>query len=140
MTHPRTLIRAALKSLLDDGSIVPSGRVYTDRSIGIEDDALPAINITQGDENSARFEHSGEQLRRHPQILVEGILKSSDWDDVDDDLDALAKKIEDKVKTDTRLNGTCEDIYLSRTQPTHEADAAYPVGRILLTFTVEYFD
>lgn len=143
MTHQRTTIRNALVTLLDTGSIVASGKVFSNRPGTIWEESLPEIYIFNQPEDSSRHEFGDQSndLMRDFQVAVTVIATNADGESLDDTLDGLAESIEDALKADDTWNGTVTDAFLSRTETEINEDSGgkKPMGAARLTYTCRYF-
>lgn len=140
MTHRRTTIRNAIKTLLDDTTIVAAGKVFTTRSTSFEADSLPVLNILQGPESASRPELAGEHLMRTSIVDVEIVAKGSATE-IDVTLDELAEEVEAKMKTDSSLGEEVLDCVLQKTSaPEFNTESQTPFGRVTLSYAVQYQD
>lgn len=98
MTHPRKLTRDDVKERLK--GIAYKGQELTrvvNRTQDLEPGELPAAAVVTPEETSKRATKGGELDRRFS-VLIVIIIDAEKSDDVDDDLDAWAELVEDKLK------------------------------------------
>lgn len=138
MTHARQTIRTAVTALLDDGSIVASGSVHSNRTKKIWAENLPEINIYMNTEISERQNISDKRLIREMEIIVEATQKVTDDDSIDDTLDGLAESIEAKLSADETWSDSVIDAILSATEMAVDGSGEYPTGSIRLTYIARY--
>lgn len=140
MTHPRKTIRDAVVGLLNTGTIVASGRVYSNRSRPIWEESLPEINVYSRSEESTVDEMgSPPTLLRTLELLIEVTAVDTDDETLDDTLDALAKKIEDALKVDPTWGvGAVGNSTLTGTEFSSSSEGEQPIGSATLIYSVNY--
>lgn len=147
MSHPRTEIRAAVKAALV-GQTVAGARVFTNRPNPLSQDPtaltgadrdLPAILIYTRSEASEIFDESPRRYRNRAEVVVEAVLEVGPTTQIDDDLDALALRIENLVLVDDTLGGKASDVELVSTSMTIADGGAKLLGAVIMTFEVEHF-
>ncbi len=138
MTHKRKTIRDAVVTLLDTGTIVASGRVYSNRAISVKPGDFPVINVSTLSETSQPIDFSTKQLQRVLTLQVEAVAKDTAEATIDDTLDTLAEGIESALRADSAWNGTVFDATLVATSQALDTDGEYPLGRVLMTYTARY--
>lgn len=141
--HLRKRIREKVKALIDDGSSLLSGNVYVSRPHNIADESLPACFVYTLSEESERGSIGGSSRRRLDrtlQVAVEIIAKETDQ--LDNDVDALAKEVESRMATDVSLGGLAHDCWLARTEITFAGNngegGQTQFASCRLTYTVHY--
>lgn len=140
MAHKRKTIRDAVVTLLDTGTIVASGKVYSNRALSVAAGDLPVLNVYTESETSEIFEVSQKTLQRELTLVVEATAAQVSDATLDDTLDDLADEIETALKADQSWAGLVMDSFLSGTElAIEQGDNALALGRIRLSYTVRYF-
>lgn len=138
MTHQRKTIRDAIVAALDDGSIVASGKVYSNRALSNWESSLPIINVINESETSEPEVVTNTTLFRNLTISITAYAKNAADESLDDSLDALAELIESKMTDDPTIGDTVLDSNLSETQMGSNAEGGIPLGAIQLIYSAMY--
>jgi hypothetical protein len=138
MTHQRKTIRDAIVSMLDDGSIVASGKVFSNRSLKVWKQELPVLNVFTSSETAEPYELCNGQLDRTLIVVIEATASDVDDESIDDVLDALAEEIENKLDADPTLSGSVVDSILTQTEISSSSEGDRPTGSITLTYNARY--
>lgn len=138
MAHARQQIRVALAALLT-GLTTTQNRVFTSRNIVLQDNEMPAIEITTNDENVQMIDiHSGILER---DLSIDVIAKVQAIDNVDDLLDDIIAEIETRINAtpiNRTLNGLCQGLELSSIEIGIDESLATPVGQAVLRYQAQY--
>jgi hypothetical protein len=138
VTHQRKTIRDAVVTLLDTGTIVASGKVFSNRAVNVKDSDLPVLNVYTQQETSSVLEFCSTKLDRSLSLVVEAVAKVTTQESLDDTLDALCEEIEAALSASSSWNGTVFESFLSGTSIEIERDGETYIGRALLTYDVRY--
>ena len=138
--HPRSDIRAALKSILVDASTDAGARVYSGRVDPGFKPQLPAILIYSGHEVVQREDISKPGLRlRSVQVVIKAVQIVIATEGFQDQLDSFAKQIEDAIDANPLLNDTCETVWFDETEPTLLAGEGEDLlGIVNLIYSIQY--
>lgn len=139
MTHQRKNIRDAIVQVLTTAGVVPSGRVFSNRLLVVNEELLPVVNVYMVEESSRPTEIGDGPMRRTLTVQLQGVVKSSDEASVDDALDDLAEKIETALAAAPTLSDTVEISLLTGTSMEGDATGDVAVGRLALTYKADYF-
>lgn len=140
MTHQRKNIRDAVVQLLTAAGVAPAGRVFSNRLTQVAAEDLPVVNVYVTEETSRQAHTaSPDASRRTLKVSVVGVVAASDETSVDDDLDALAEKIEAALGASPTFAGTVDLATLTATTLEGDASGEVAVGRVSLDYTAEYF-
>lgn len=114
MTHPRTLIRIAMRDLLVNKTDA-GDRVFKSRVVAWRERDLPAIAIYTPEETIAEgsYQTAPRELERTVTVVTEIAFKAVA--DVDDAADEIAWLVEKAVHKDETLGGLVSDCRLMNT-------------------------
>lgn len=136
MSHVRKQIRDYFASQLS-GETAAGTRVFASRIYPIATDKLPAVLVYASTEESEETAFSKSRVQdRTVGVVVEGYVKAKTT--FDDDLDNLARQVEETILDDPSLGGLAKDTTLATTEAEYSGDGETPVGTIRLTFQVNY--
>lgn len=138
MTHRRKSIRDAVVTMLTNAAIVGSGKVVSNRRYRDEESDLPLINVVSATEESKPLDLTGSQYRRTLAIVVDVLAKVVDEEAIDDTLDALAESIESAFAADPTLGGYAATTLLASTNFIEDESDDIALGRMSLSFQVQY--
>lgn len=140
MTHQRKTIRDAIVQILTTAGVAPAGKVFSNRLKSVDVADLPVVNVYITEE-TARQAHtaSPDASRRVLQVSIVGAVAATDEASVDDDLDALAEKIEDALGASPTFGDTVNLATLTGTALEADASGETAIGRISLNYTADYF-
>jgi len=140
MPHPRQLIRDAAKTALVN-TTAAADRVFTTRLTPFRAPVLPAIGIwtLEEDVDPESAKTAPRELKRHPRLAIEAVLRNASDGDIDDQLDDLALEIEKAIAADDTLGHTASDCWLMKTEFEfgNQGDMEIAVARLI--FYVTYF-
>ena len=142
MTHPRTQIRDAAKTLLA-GNTTAGVRVYDSRTAPMWNGPqglaaiMPFILVYTRDERSEIFNEAPREYKRTVRLAIE---IGACGDDADDQIDAIARQVEKLLLESETLAGTAADIRISDTQMEFDGQSQQQFGAALVTFEVDYLD
>lgn len=129
--HPRTRIRTAIATAL--GAIAP---VTANRDDPLQPDALPCIGLFTPDEATQEITMGSRRQLRRLDLYVDGYVRAGA--DLDDQLDALALRIEQAIAAGGKFGGTVDRIELVRTVTDRLTSGELKAGVTRLQFTVTY--
>lgn len=136
--HLRRQIRegvaTAITGLTTTGAHVSQSRVYP-----LADADLPALCVYSERESSEPTTiHSPRVMDRKVEVIVEGVVKAvTDFDDM---LDQIAKEVEIALAYPVAaLAGIAKLVTLTATEIGYAGTAERPVGRVRMTYEIEYF-
>lgn len=136
--HPRQEIRETVVQLLKDANTTAGQRVYENRMEPLRKQDLPAIIVyTMRERIDPAWDTAPRELKRTTTIAIEAALLATD--DVDDELDAMARDIEGAMHVDDTLNGCAADSLLTETEVEIFVAGKEPIGAIRLTYDVTYY-
>lgn len=138
MTHRRKTIRDAVVALLDTGTIVASGKVYSNRTLRVAAADAPYVNVYTQSETSQPLNITGKTLARVLTISIEAVAKDFSDATLDDTLDTLAEGIETALRADEAWAGSVFDSTLIGTEIETSDEGDTPLGRIRLTYSARY--
>ena len=129
--HKRQKIREAVAERLR-----PLHPVYLNRLDPLQRGELPCLAVYSRNEPVETVSLARKQ-RRTLELVVDGYLPVSAAP-LDDDLDALALRIEQALAADPRLGGLVENVALAATTLDAVSDGAIKAGVVRMTFAVTY--
>lgn len=145
MSHQRTAIRKALvdrlKTKVDD--IYPTDaeeKIYGSRSKPLFDQSLPAILVYTRSENiiEERFSSDGYgTTKRELEIALEAVILGNEQ--IDDDLDNMAKQIEDAFDGWEMPTRKADILKLKSTEIDISIDGGKVYGAARLTYQITYY-
>lgn len=156
MTHPRTQIRNAVVAQLGQNITPPPAqgqqpgaptyrtaagpRVFKGRLMPIEEPDLPAIVVhTREPEEVQERSPSGWDGFERRRCIVSVICIAQSFDDIDEDLDAIAYEVEAALQTWTIPGFESSDAFLLDTRSDDpEFDGALTTGATTLRYQVTY--
>ncbi|CAO3355205.1 hypothetical protein [Azospirillum palustre] len=131
--HPRTRIRAAIAAAL--GAVAP---VTANRDDPLQPDALPCIGLFTPDEAIQEITMGRRQTRRMD-LYVDGYVRAdTSAGGLDDQLDAMALRIEQAIAAGGRFGGVLDRIELVRTVTDRLTSGELKAGVTRLQFVVTY--
>lgn len=125
-------------SLLEASGVVAAGRVYSNRSLSISDDALPVVNVYTLSETSEPIDLSTSTYKRTLTLVIEVVAKSASGESIDDVIDGLLDDVEGTMADDLTLSGTALGAELVATTFENEDLAETNIGRGKLTYSTLY--
>lgn len=139
MTHLRTEIRRAFVDRLTDATDAEE-RVFSGRIMPIEEPQLPAIVIhTRDAEEIQERSASGWNGFERRRCIVSIVCVAQSYDDLDADLDGMAKQVEDALQTWTIPGFESSDAFLLDTRSDDpEFDGSLTTGATTLRYVVTY--
>lgn len=129
--HPRTRIRTAVTAAL--GAIAP---VTANRDDPLQPDALPCIGLFTPDEATQEITMGSRRQMRRMDLYVDGYVRAGA--DLDDQLDAMALRIEQAIAAGGKFAGTVDRIELVRTVTDRLTSGELKAGVTRLQFVVTY--
>ena len=131
MTHARTAIRDSVVAKVS-GLSTTGGRVYPSRTFPLSDENIPGLIVYTDFEGIDETEGKISKLQfRNLQIVVEGYAKLIAG--LDDQLDTIAEEVEEAL-----FDGSIAVFDLISTEHNIAEGAEQPVGKITMTFSVQY--
>ena len=134
MAHQRTTIRNALKAMLT-GTTAAGTSVYANRAFNLDKAKLPTIHIYNDPETISDRTMGNQRLLCKSIIKIDLTVANSS--NVDTVLDDLCKEVEDIIKEDRRLQGTCSASQYTGMEPQFDP-AEKTIGRATLTYEITY--
>ncbi|SMF72265.1 hypothetical protein SAMN02982917_4120 [Azospirillum oryzae] len=129
--HPRTHIRTAIAAAL--GVVAP---VTANRDDPLQPDALPCIGLFTPDEATQEITMGSRRQMRRMDLYVDGYVRAGA--DLDDQLDAMALRIEQAIAAGGKFGGTLDRIELVRTVTDRLTSGELKAGVTRLQFVVTY--
>ena len=129
--HPRTRIRTAIAAAL--GAVAP---VTANRDDPLPADALPCIGLFTPDEATQEITMGSRRQMRRMDLYVDGYVRAGA--DLDDQLDAMALRIEQAIAAGGRFAGAVDRIELVRTVTDRLTSGELKAGVTRLQFAVTY--
>jgi hypothetical protein len=129
--HPRTRIRTAIAAAL--GAVAP---VTANRDDPLQPDALPCIGLFTPDEATQEITMGSRRQMRRMDLYVDGYVRAGA--DLDDQLDAMALRIEQAIAAGGKFGGTLDRIELVRTVTDRLTSGELKAGVTRLQFAVTY--
>lgn len=129
--HPRTRIRAAIAAAL--ASVAP---VTANRDDPLQPDALPCIGLFTPDEATQEITVGSRRQMRRMDLYVDGYVRAGA--DLDDQLDAMALRIEQAIAGGGKFGGAVDRIELVRTVTDRLTSGELKAGVTRLQFVVTY--
>lgn len=139
MSHPRKLIRHAIRDALD-GATAAGARVYATRKLPLRRIELPAVTVWTLEESVAADsrESAPRELERELSVVIEGWVSVA-GDAADDAMDDLAEQIEAAMNADRYLGDTAADSVLDSTAMEVVEDGDRLMGLVALSYSVTYY-
>ena len=137
-SHLRRQIREGVATAIT-GLATTGSRVFQSRVYPLADADLPALCVYCEQESSeVSTIHPHRTLDRKVEVIVEGVAKT--YTDLDDTLDQIAKEVEIALANPvSALSGKATEVTLRASEMGFAGSAEKPVGRIRMTYEVEYF-
>ncbi len=129
--HPRTRIRSAIAAAL--GAVAP---VTANRDDPLPADALPCIGLFTPDEATQEITMGSRRQMRRMDLYVDGYVRAGA--DLDDQLDAMALRIEQAIAAGGKFAGAVDRIELVRTVTDRLTSGELKAGVARLQFAVTY--
>ncbi|KAA0578851.1 hypothetical protein FZ983_16015 [Azospirillum sp. B21] len=129
--HPRTRIRTAIAAAL--GAVAP---VTANRDDPLPADALPCIGLFTPDEATQEITMGSRRQMRRMDLYVDGYVRAGT--DLDDQLDAMALRIEQAIAAGGKFGGALDRIELVRTVTDRLTSGELKAGVTRLQFSVTY--
>lgn len=136
MTSQRAVIRQRVMELLFDKTEALD-RVFPNRARQLWPEELPAILVYTRSENVTEFDHAPRSLKRDLRLAVEVVAKADEQ--LDDQLDEIARQVEDALLGEDTLGGVCSDCLLSDVELALTGEGETLWGTLLMTFQITYF-
>lgn len=134
--HQRGEIRGAVITILA-GNTTAANNVFANRYNQLEQEALPAICIYTGKEQSETF--NNQMLKRTLTLSIEIHASQKEPDEMVEELELIAGECEELILQNEDLSGNCNQITLISTDIAVKTDADKPIGAALMSYNVEYF-
>ena len=135
--HVRQQIREAVVVLVT--SLTTTGaNVFDSRIRPLEQSKLPCLLVyAQNEEVEYLTMTLGTRRQdRRLEIIVEGVAQ--DLTQIEDTLDTIAKEVETAIAGDVTLGGLAKETRLEDTELSIDGQCEKPLGRVQMTFTVDY--
>ncbi len=129
--HPRTRIRTAIAAAL--GAVAP---VTANRDDPLPADALPCIGLFTPDEATQEITMGSRRQMRRMDLYVDVYVRAGA--DLDDQLDAMALRIEQAIAAGGKFGGALDRIELVRTVTDRLTSGELKAGVTRLQFAVTY--
>ncbi|CAO3351974.1 hypothetical protein [Azospirillum melinis] len=129
--HLRTRIRTAIATAL--ASVAP---VTANRDDPLQPDALPCIGLFTPDEATQEITMGSRRQLRRMDLYVDGYVRAGA--DLDDQLDAMALRIEQAIAAGGKFAGAVDRIELVRTVTDRLTSGELKAGVTRLQFAVTY--
>ncbi len=140
-SHVRQQIRKAVAAKVDDITDFGTGaavRVYTDRVHPIT--TLPAAKVLTSEEIDLEDDTMGAagvyRVRRRVTVDIE--IRASAKTAIDDTLDDLCVKVEEKIMSDDTLGGLAIGTRYQKTMIGMDGESEKPRGLAVITYAVDY--
>lgn len=133
MTHVRTQLRNAVKTVLDGA--LPDHKVFEGRRYAINASELPVVDMRYLNENSD-YGTMGNVLDREASLYIR-VTRAASEADIDDLLDADAVAIEEVLSGNT-LGELAKFTALKQTNFTDNAEGDKPLAELVLRFDIGY--
>lgn len=132
--HARTRIRTAIAAAL--ASVAP---VTANRDDPLQPDALPCIGLFTPDEATQELTMGSRRQMRRMDLYVDGYVRAdTNAGGLDDQLDAMALRIEQAIAGGGRFGGALDRIELVRTVTDRLTSGELKAGVTRLQFAVTY--
>lgn len=128
--HARDTIRAAVQDLLK--SIAP---IRSNRTVPLQRGDMPCLAVYARSETATVISLNRRQ-RRELDLIVDGYVRAGDT--LDDDLDAMARRIEQAIASQPKLGGAVRAITLASTQIDTVKEGDTSAGVVRLAFVATY--
>jgi hypothetical protein len=138
MTHPRKLIRHAVAAQLLNKTAA-GDRIYKGRALPYRSVELPALAVYVPSETSVSNGTAPRELDRRPELVIEGAVRVSDPEGIEDAMDDLAEQVEAALHADETFGAKAADAELRNTELDIIADGDQITGVVRLTFEVKYY-
>ncbi|AWU95877.1 hypothetical protein [Azospirillum ramasamyi] len=129
--HPRTRIRTAIAAAL--GAVAP---VTANRDDPLPADALPCIGLFTPDEATQEITMGSRRQLRRMDLYVDGYVRAGA--DLDDQLEAMALRIEQTIAAGGKFAGVLDRIELVRSVTDRLTSGELKAGVTRLQFVVTY--
>lgn len=133
--HQRAVIRQAIVTTLT-GAFPVNTAIFARRATPLWKVPYPVILVYVRQEDSLNLNVGDPTLKRTMHVGIEARQVANE--NLDDVLDALAKIIEDAIKADLTIGGTCINSDLLLTEIDVADDGEKPFGAIRLTYEILY--
>lgn len=139
--HPRKAIRDKAVAML-------AGKVYLDstainvfktRFLPLYPDELPALGVYIVDEPADHQETAPREYFREPQLRIDIVLAKDGVEDPDDEIDYIAKQVEDLLMINNKMDGLIADLFLTGTTITPKVDGDKIYLGATMNFKLEYY-
>lgn len=139
MPNRRTEIRTAFVDFLK-GKIPLIPNVYAAHRRPLEDEELPAIIVSLGEESSSIFNASPRQYERELEVVIEIYLRSKN--NIEEDLELVMRMVEYAINREDRFSlyqSVAEIIYTGATVSPDGREATQESGVATLRYKVVYY-
>lgn len=133
--HVRKRIRDAVVTTLT-GLTTTGSRVFRSRVYSVEASTLPCLLVYTPSEIVDLETGTLDAPQRLLNVNVHGIVKATE--DLDDDLDQIAKEVETAMRTDITLGGLSHGLDYSGYDTDLTSEGDQPHGTITLTYIIKY--
>jgi hypothetical protein len=133
MAHQRKTIRDNVITTLT-GLSTTGSNVFNTRILPNLETNLPCLNVYTISESSEEIDFLS--IQRDLLLEVDGYAKNSST--LEDDLDTIAKEVENALGADVTRNNTAYDTFLSSTEMDLSSDGDIQMGVVRLQFTIRY--
>lgn len=128
-------IRNYVKLLLLDKTDAQD-RVFINRVIPTQIEALPVILVYSMGESISRFDEAPKNYLRDFNLRIEIISAGDQDDDLDERLELIGDKVEALLEQDETFNDLVSHIELKSTEYQGDHEAQSPVGMLALNYSV----
>lgn len=139
MTHPRSLIRNALRDLVAQALPELAGRIHLHRAVPLGKARLPAILVYAREERIDEWHRDDEGACVRKRLLTLGVEIVAAGDDAHDAVDALAARFEAALEADETLGRRVESARLVATSIEQDGDGELVALAARLTVEVVYW-
>lgn len=138
-TSQRKQIRAAIKSLLKGQVSEVGDRVFTNRFAPIWELPLPVILIYTRDEPVNKWSEAPREFERKLKLEIEIAASPTADAEVDDILDDLCQKVEDKMRIDHTFDELASDFLLTNTEYQSTSNGSKEIAAARMTYEIAYY-
>ena len=133
----RKAIRNAVVALLQAGMSIGASKVFESRVVPTHYEELPAVTVYSLSEHNELFSAGAKQMRRTLRLAIEIAVQAVG--NVDDALDDLAEEVENIMRANEDLSGTCSDFLPRDVEIDLQPSGEQVIGGLRITYDVTYF-
>lgn len=137
MTTRRSIKEGLVNTL--KGETTARDSVHASRSIPTDIDKLPTVLIYIKSESIEIFNESPREYKRIATITIECIDTGDDDDSADNNVELLAKQVEDNLGLDETFGDLVDDSELVSINFQNEPDGQSPVAAAVITLNATYY-